>query len=91
MRRVDVGQARANRTEEFQQGLTDGTAVTGNVLTEPPEPHGNHMPRGQVADLAPLFWSKLKSGYLKAWRGPFALSSGTGGSRTISRGASLPE
>lgn len=91
MRRLDVGQARANRTEEFQEVLTDGTAVTGNVLTELPEPRGNHMPRGRVAGLAPLFWSKLKSGYLKAWRGPLALSSGTGGSQAIFRGAGLPE
>lgn len=81
MRRVDVGQARANRTEEFQEGLTDGTAVMGNMSTEPPQPYGDHVPGGWVTGLAPLFWSKLKSsGHLKVWRGPLALSSGTGGS-----------
>lgn len=40
---MDVGQARANRTEEFQEGLTDGTAVTGNMSTEP-QPYGDHVP-----------------------------------------------
>ena len=85
MRRVDVGQARAKRTEEFQEGLMAGTAVTGDVLTEPPEPHGDHVPGGRVTGLAPFFWSKLKSsGHLKACRGPLALFSETGGSRAIS-------
>lgn len=66
---MDVGQAWAKRTEEFQEGLMDGTAVTGDVLTEPPEPRGDHVPGGRVTGLAPFFWSKLKSsGHLKACR-----------------------